>query len=178
MTSDEQLILEFQAGASAAFDDLFDRYRQPIWAFFRRRLDDAARAEELTQDTFLAVLKGADRYQPRALFRTYLYAIAVNLLRAERRALRRNSSREVMDVDDVPMTADPEPAIWVKQAIARLDEPDREVVLLREYEQLSYEEIATVLGVPLNTVRSRLFRARMALKALLLNRVDAREKQQ
>ncbi len=174
MTSDEQLILEFQAGAAEAFEEIFERYRQSIWAFFRRRLNDPSRAEELAQETFLAVVKGAARYQPRARFRTYLYAIALNLLHAEQRAARRDSSRTATrDVDEIPVSADPAPAIVVKEAVARLDESNREIILLREYEQLSYEEIATALSVPVNTVRSRLFRARMALKALLADLADA-----
>jgi RNA polymerase sigma-70 factor (ECF subfamily) len=57
--------------------------------------------------------------------------------------------------------------LWVRQALAALDDIDREVLMLREYEQLRYEEIASLLGIPVNTVRSRLFRARMALKAQL-----------
>lgn len=165
MTSDEQLILRFQGGAADAFETLFDRYRQPIWAFFRRRLDDPSRAEELAQDTFLAVVKGIARYEPRATFRTYLYAIALNLLRAERRAERHAPAGDPAVA--LAITADPEPGMWVKQAIGRLDESDREIILLREYEQLSYEEIATLVHLPLNTVRSRLFRARAALRALL-----------
>ncbi len=174
MTSDEQLILEFQAGATEAFEEIFERYRQSIWAFFRRRLNDPSRAEELAQETFLAVLKGAARYQPRARFRSYLYAIALNLLHAEQRAAQRDSSRgATRDVDQIPASADPAPAIVLQEAVAQLDEPSRQIILRREYEQLSYDEIAAVLSVPVNTVRSRLFRARMALKALLADRADA-----
>ena len=170
MTSDEQLILQFQGGAADAFEQLFDRYRQPIWAFFRRRLDDPSRAEELAQDTFLAIVKGIARYEPRASFRTYLYAIALNLLRAERRAARR--APVDAPASTIAVTSDPEPGMWVKQAIGRLDESEREIILLREYEQLSYEEIAALVHLPLNTVRSRLFRARAALKALLAGGVQ------
>src|SRR5208282_5289028 len=85
MSSDEELMLEFQKGATEAFTELFQRYAQRLYGFFRRRLDQPARAEELTQDVFVAVLKGAARYEPRALFRTYLYSIAVRMLNVERR---------------------------------------------------------------------------------------------
>ena len=88
MGSDEQLILEFQQGSVEAFTELFERYRDPIFGFFRRRLRDAARAEELAQDTFLAVLRSRERYEPRATFRCYLYGIALKLLAGERRRLR------------------------------------------------------------------------------------------
>jgi RNA polymerase sigma-70 factor (ECF subfamily) len=166
MSSDEQLMLEFQQGSREAFSELFARYRDRIYGFFRRRLNHAARAEELAQETFLAVLRAAARYEPRALFRTYLYGIAMNLLRAERRKAGREESPPAEAVDP-PAGGNPEAALWVRRAIAQLDAGDREVLLLREYEQLSYEEIAGLTGVPIGTVRSRLWRARMALKELL-----------
>ncbi len=83
--TDEQLMVAFARGQSDAFELLFERYKQPLFGFFRRRLDDAALAEELTQEAFLAVLRGSVRYQATALFRTWLYAIAFNILRAQRR---------------------------------------------------------------------------------------------
>ena len=85
MTSDEQLILELKQGSEPAFTELFLRYRERVWAFFRRRMNDAAQAEELAQETFLAVLRGAQRYEPRATFRAYLFGIAFNILAAHRR---------------------------------------------------------------------------------------------
>src|SRR5262245_54021856 len=78
--TDEQLMLAFSHGDTAAFDELFSRYRQRIFAFLRRRTSDLTHAEELTQETFLALLRGSSRYQPRSLFRTYLYAIAFKSL--------------------------------------------------------------------------------------------------
>lgn len=167
MTTDEQLMLEFQRGSGEAFSELFRRYREPIFAFFRRRLQDAARAEELAQETFLAVLRAVARYEPRALFRTYLYGIALNLLAAQRRKKARegNPSEQVADISKA---SDPEATLWIRQALEKLDADSREVLMLREYEQLSYTEIASLLRVPLNTVRSRLFRARMALRDLLV----------
>jgi DNA-directed RNA polymerase specialized sigma24 family protein len=84
-TIDERLMLDFTLGSSEAFNELFRRYKQPIYGFFRRRLSDPAHAEELSQETWIAVLRAASRYQPRALFRTYLYAVAFKILRAHRR---------------------------------------------------------------------------------------------
>jgi RNA polymerase sigma-70 factor (ECF subfamily) len=164
MTSDEHLMLEFQQGSREAFTELFERYREPVYGFFRRRLKDAARAEELAQETFLAVLRGADRYEPRASFRTYLYAIAFKQVSGEWRRVK----REGHPVESEPGTRDdPGDALWLRRAVEALDPAHREVLLLREYEQLSYDEIAALLRIPVNTVRSRLFRARMELKALL-----------
>jgi RNA polymerase sigma-70 factor (ECF subfamily) len=166
MATDEQLMLEFQRGLREAFTELFQRYREPIYGFFRRRLDDAARAEELAQETFLAVLRGIVRYEPRAPFRTYLYGIAFKVLAAE---WRKRSRQEVPleAAGDPGDASDPDTALWVQHAVGRLEAEAREVLLLREYEQLSYAEIGELLCIPVNTVRSRLFRARMALKDLL-----------
>jgi RNA polymerase sigma factor (sigma-70 family) len=71
MKSDEQLMLEYQGGSPMAFEQLFERYRTPVYAFFRRRLNDAARAEELAQETFIVILRGSERYEATARFRTY-----------------------------------------------------------------------------------------------------------
>lgn len=162
---DQVLFLRYQSGDRPAFDALFDRYRQPVWAFFRRRVADAGDAEELTQETFLAVLSAARRYEPRASFRSYLFGIAFNVLSASRRKTQRRGDVSMPDPDAVPAkTADPAAVLWVRQALAALDPKDREIVMLREYEALDYAEIASVVGVPINTVRSRLFRARLALR--------------
>jgi DNA-directed RNA polymerase specialized sigma24 family protein len=72
MTSDEALMLEFQGGSRAALEELFARYRKPLYVFFGRRLNNPERAEDLVQETFLAVIRAASRYEPRALVRTYL----------------------------------------------------------------------------------------------------------
>jgi RNA polymerase sigma-70 factor (ECF subfamily) len=174
VASDEQLMVAFSRGSTDAFGELFSRYRQPMFGFFRRRLRDPAQAEELTQETFLAVLRASSHYEPSATFRTYLYAIGFNVLRAHRRKAaframfhgamfegvgrgdREAAARNTMDTD-----------VWLRDAVNRLERMDREILLLREFEQLSYAEIAELLRLPLNTVRTRLFRARTALRDLL-----------
>ncbi|HXX18772.1 MAG TPA: RNA polymerase sigma factor [Candidatus Acidoferrum sp.] len=166
MTTDDQLAIEFQQGSRDAFRELFERYREPIYGFFRRRLDNPARAEELAQECFLALLRNAKRYEPRAAFRSYLYGVALNMLSAE----RRKSGREVANdgqMPDPPVNENTDASVWVRQALERLETNDREILMLREYEQLSYAEIAGLLRLPVNTVRSRLFRARMALREQL-----------
>jgi RNA polymerase sigma-70 factor (ECF subfamily) len=173
LSTDEQLMLAHQRGAADAFAELFARYRQAVFGFFRRRLEHAARAEELAQEVFVAVLRGTERWEPRASFRTWLYGIAMKMLWAERRRAAREAGAVAIELADAPAadavraTAEADAALAVRQAVARLEEGEREVLLLREYEQLRYEEIAALLGVPVGTVRSRLFRARMALKELL-----------
>ena len=169
MTSDEQLILELKQGSEPAFTELFLRYRERVWGFFRRRTNDAAQAEELAQETFLAVLRGAQRYEPRASFRAYLFGIAFNILAADRRKSVSHQTSAHVVLDEIPAAPgmNHEAALCVRQAVERLEGGEREVLMLREFEELSYEEIAKILYVPVNTVRSRLFRARMALREIL-----------
>jgi RNA polymerase sigma-70 factor, ECF subfamily len=168
-TSDEQLMLAFSKGASYAFDELFSRYKQPIFGFFRRRVAESTQAEELTQETFVALLRAAARYEPRALFRTYLYAIGFKILRSHRRkaAFRATFFGQINSAPDPAKRDATESGLWVRRAVEKLEAMDREILLLREFEQLSYAEIADLLQLPLNTVRSRLFRARTALRNLL-----------
>lgn len=165
--TDDALMLAFQAGDRASFDALFDRYREPIWAFFRRRTADPADAEELTQETFLALLQGARRYEPRASFRSYLFGIAFNVLAAWRRKSQRRGEVSAPLEEFASASHDPGATIWLRDALAALDPDEREILILREYDALDYAEIAHVLRVPINTVRSRLFRARMALREKL-----------
>ena len=170
MTSDEALMQEFQGGSRAAFEELFARYRKPLYGFFGRRLNNSQRAEDLTQETFLAVIRAVSRYEPRASVRTYLYGIALKLLAADRRRVLRNSAwSSALGLGTTEPNTDrtPENVLWVRQAMERLDASDREILMLREYEQLSYSEIAELLRIPVNTVRSRLFRSRLALKSYL-----------
>jgi RNA polymerase sigma-70 factor, ECF subfamily len=167
--SDEHLMLAFSKGSAESFNELFLRYKQPIYGFFRRRTADPSHAEELTQEAFLVLLRAAGRYEPRALFRTYLYAIAFKILRAHRRkaAFRATFFGQPKVVPDPAKQDATESGLWVRRAVEKLEAIDREVLLLREFEQLSYAEIADLLQLPVNTVRSRLFRARTALRNLL-----------
>jgi len=169
-------MLAWTQGSSEAFSELFRRYKQPIFGFFRRRTGESAssaqgpsQAEELTQETFLVLIRAASRYEPRALFRTYLYAIAFKILRAHRRkaAFRATFFGRPSVLSDPSRSDSTEAGLWVRRAVEKLDSIDREILMLREYEQLSYAEIADLLHLPLNTVRSRLFRARTALRDLL-----------
>ncbi len=157
---------ETRKGSQAAFEALFERYREPIWRFFRRRTSDADVAQELAQDTFVALLDGARRYKAKGVFRSYLFGVAYNVLLADRRK-QGHRRTDALDEEPPAPTDDRDEVIWIREALATIDESDREILMLREYEELSYQEIADVRGIPLNTVRSQLFRARMALKAAL-----------
>jgi RNA polymerase sigma-70 factor (ECF subfamily) len=166
--TDELLMAEFLCGSAEAFNELFARYRQAMLGFFCRRMTDRAQAEELTQETFIALLKAQGRYEPVALFRTYLYAVAYRILRAHRRkaSIRAFFSGSAEGREPAAIGG-MDAGIALREAVGKLERMDREIVLLREFEELSYAEIAAVLCVPVNTVRSRLFRARLALRELL-----------
>jgi RNA polymerase sigma-70 factor, ECF subfamily len=165
-------MLDFQRGSPQAFDELSARYREPIHGFFRRRLESDERAEDLAQETFVAVIRASVRYEPRSLFRTYLYGIALRLLAAERRKQARN--RTSFSDEEPAMAQAEDRKLWVRESLAKLEFSEREILMLREYEQLSYAEIAELLRIPVNTVRSRLFRARSALKEYLEAQAELR----
>src|SRR4029077_20369012 len=80
--TDDELIAETGKGSQAAFEALFERYREPVWRFFRRRTPDTGVAQELSQDTFVALLEAARRYKPKGMFRSYLFGVAYNVLLA------------------------------------------------------------------------------------------------
>jgi RNA polymerase sigma-70 factor (ECF subfamily) len=165
--TDDELVRNAQHGSRDAFEALFERYRGPIWQFFRRRVAEAARAEELAQDTLVALLEGLKRFEARTTLRAYVFGIAYHVLSAHRRKAAHRLT-EPLDFDPPSNSpADPDAGLWVRQALRQLDEDDREILMLREYHELTYQEIADLRRLPLNTVRSRLFRARMALKEAL-----------
>jgi RNA polymerase sigma-70 factor (ECF subfamily) len=167
VASDEQLMAAYRGGSDKALGELFLRYKQPLFGFFRRRTADYSCAEELAQETFLAVVRGSTRYEPRALFRTYLYGIAFLILKAHRRqtTFRALFLGEKSGEPASKNTTDAE--MVMRDAVGKLQSADREILLLREFEDLNYSEIAELLKLPVNTVRSRLFRARAALRKLL-----------
>jgi RNA polymerase sigma-70 factor, ECF subfamily len=167
--TDERLMTAVALGSDEAFSALFERYKSQIFGYFSRRVVDRSQAEELTQDTFLAILEARARYQPSALFRTWLYAVALNILRAHRRKafLRALFTGRAGEHHDPIAPFSLETELILREAVHKLESTDREILLLREFEQLNYAEIAAVLQIPINTVRSRLFRARAALRELL-----------
>src|SRR5215469_13405151 len=128
MLTDDELMRESAGGSQAAFEMLFERHRDPIWRFFRRRTPDAGVAQELAQDTFVAVLEGARRYKARGMFRSYLFGVAYNVLLADRRK-RRHRRTEPLDPDGpsgLGAAADPEAVIWLREALSTIHESDRE----------------------------------------------------
>ncbi len=169
--TDEQLMRRFQRGDARAFEVLMRRHRTPLHGFLCRLLGDTARAEDLTQEAFLRVVKESSRWEPRALVRTWLYAMARNLAADEgrRRAVRlveppdgAGTGEGHRAPDDAAGDAQLRPLL--EAALAALPVEQREVILLREHAGLSFPEIAEATGVNENTVKSRMRYALVALR--------------
>jgi RNA polymerase sigma-70 factor (ECF subfamily) len=170
--TDERLLAEAADGDAAAFQILYERYRDPIFRFAYRLLGSVEAAEDVTHDCFLSLIKEPRRFDAsKAALRTYIYGAARN------QALKRyhSSSREtaIDELADEPVARSREPmrqvldeelASEVARAIASLPPLQREALVLFEYDELSLAEIAAVVGVDANTVKARLFRAREKLR--------------
>ena len=143
---------------------LFARYREPVYRFLRRLLHDGAAAEDLTQDTFVRAL-GAT-YHAEGRERGWVFQIARNLARDHARVgARRPEPVELSDAHAA--TPDHLLSLDLEAALAGLTDEDREIFLLREIAGLSYAEIAAVCAITPDAVRSRIHRARLALRAAL-----------
>ena len=145
---------------------MFERHHVAIYRYLLRMLGSSDRAEELTQDVFVNALKGVDRYQERLQERAWLFRIARNLRLDELRRDRRAPA--ISAGDNEPLQA-PQQALRVslRQALAMLPDDEREAVVLAEVVGLSYAEIAVACSVTAAAVRSRIYRARMQLRAVL-----------
>ncbi len=177
--SDEELMAEFQAGDDSAFERLYERYRRPIYQYVYRRIGNPGRAEELTQEVFLGLVRSRGSWRSEASFKTYVYRIAFNQCASESRRPDFKTVGPLEHSDGTPVDvpargqaqdkvlARDQEARLVAAAVLALDPDHRDALLLREYQELSYEEIAEVLGVALGTVKSRIFRAKMELKKAL-----------
>ncbi len=175
------------SGDMAAFERLVERHQSLVIGTIGRMLGDTTDAEDLAQQVFIRVWRSAGRYVARAKFTTWLLTITRNLVFNEiRRRKRHNvvSLQPEQDAEERPVadqqTAEPDASLLNKEldaairaAIAELPETQRLAVVLRRYEQLSYEEIATVLHQTVPAVKSLLFRARTALRERLARYLDA-----
>ena len=175
-TTDEALLKRAGEGDQAAFLELYNRHRQPIFRFAYRILGEVDIAEDVTHDCFLSLIRKPENFRPeRASLRTYLFAAARNL------ALKyfRNSGREtgLEEMTEEPQLSprheplrkllDEELAAEVRRAVFSLPPLQREALVLFEYERLSLNDIAEITGVDVGAVKGRLYRARERLKSLL-----------
>ena len=167
-----QVIVQAQQGDRRAFGELVRCHREGVINVVYRMCGDANLAEDAAQEAFIRAWKHLPNYRPQSPFRNWVYRIATN---AALDVLRRE--RETVDVDALPIPssgAGPEAVVQeaersarVKQAVLELPEASRTVLVLREYEGLSYKEIADTLGIPIGTVMSRLNYARNRLRESL-----------
>jgi RNA polymerase sigma-70 factor (ECF subfamily) len=180
--SDVVLMLRVRNGDHAAFEALIEKYRKPLVNVIARYLGEDRDAEDLAQDVFVRVYRAAPRYEPSAKFSTWLYTIARRLCAnySRGRALRKLFSLSRDDEDDEPLSdaaelADPrseDPSVSAEKeqlrrivaaAVAALPKTLRFAVILRRYEDMSYEEIAAVLNCSVTAAKLRVHRANTLL---------------
>lgn len=178
---DHALMVRIGAGDHAAFRHLVERHQNAVIGTVAKMLGNPSEAEDISQQVFLRIWRNAKRYRPDAKFTTYLFTITRNLVFNETR--RRSRKKEVSSDEReensnhlIEESPDRQPDSELLQAelqravddaISKLPESQRMAVVLRRYEQLSYEEIAEVLELSVSAVKSLLFRARTALRESL-----------
>lgn len=170
MPADEELIALFSAGDASAFEELVRRHEQRIYNLCLRMLGRPEDARDATQEAFLAALKKLSSFRGEARFATWLHRVAVN---ACYDILRRRQRRPE---DELPEEPGPAPgdlaesaaeAIDVREALLKIPEDFRVVLILHDVHDIGYDEVSETLGIPVGTVKSRLHRARVAMAQLL-----------
>jgi RNA polymerase sigma-70 factor, ECF subfamily len=178
---DFMLMERIGAGDHDAFRQLVERHQHAVIGTVAKMLGNASESEDIAQQVFLRIWRNAKRYRPDAKFTTYLFTITRNLVfnESRRKSRKKEVSSDEREENSQQVTAanpDRQPDAELLQAelqsavdaaIAALPEAQRMAVVLRRYEQLSYEEIANVLGLSVSAIKSLLFRARSALREAL-----------
>lgn len=178
-----QLIESHRAGAAAALGELLGAYQRRVYSVCYRMLGNVEEASDLTQDALIRVIEGLHTYDERAAFSTWVIRVAMNccLSHLRRERVRRHGSLDEPVVpggssrgEALPATGELSSAERIElgerraallRALARLDPPMRAVLVLRDLQDLDYQQIGEALEIPVGTVKSRLFRARAALRA-------------
>tara|TARA_B100001123_G_C15321226_1_gene1027977 strand:+ start:774 stop:1361 length:588 start_codon:yes stop_codon:yes gene_type:complete len=177
--TDEQLIARFQTGDEQAYVELVNRYRDRLMNFVFQFLGDMEQSEDVVQDTMLKLFEKKHYYREIAKFSTWIYTIARNLANTELRKRKRRKvtvlSQMTRDEREYELPAiQPETGQEVQNeyaekriqiAIHALPEHFKTVIILRDIQELSYDDISSIVGVPLGTVKSRINRARLQLQA-------------
>ncbi len=183
--SDEALMLRYRDGDESAFPEIVRRYKNRLVSTVIRLVGDRDKAEDVVQETFLRVHRNAHRYKTIARFSTWVYTIALNIAKNEIRNTRRRRTTSLWEIGpergsegaafDIPDDAErPDEALerrnlraLLERCIDRLPPKYKTILVLRDVEGLSYEEIADILKLPQGTVKSRMNRARLRFKELL-----------
>ncbi len=179
--TDEELIARFQKGDENAYTELVNRYRDRLMTFVYRFVNDLEQAEDIVQDALVKVYTHKHYYKEVAKFSTWVYTIAGNLAKTElrKRKRRQTSSLSTLGLDnkdyELP-SVELETGEYIQgeytekkiqEAIKSLPLHFRTVIILRDIQELSYEEISNIVSVPLGTVKSRINRARVQLQEAL-----------
>ena len=182
MGSDEaKLIRRLKKRDEAAFTEMVRMYQDRVFALVYRMLGDRAEAEDLSQEIFVTVFKAIDQFRGDSKFSTWLYRVATNHCKNRIKYLSRRHHQRKKDIADTmesefsgqlirhaarpdQMAEGRQLEVTIQKGLAAIDPDHREVLILRDVEHLSYQEISEILGIAEGTVKSRLFRARAALK--------------
>jgi RNA polymerase sigma-70 factor (ECF subfamily) len=180
--ADSDLIERAVAGQSDCFDELVKRYHKPIASFIFRMIGNRETALDLTQEVFIKVYGSLERYKPEFKFSTWIYKIASNTAIDHLRKsavstapLYLVNDEEEFELPIPSRTLSPERALerreraaQIEEVVSQLPPRYRELIVLRHVSELGYEEIADVTGLPLGTVKNRIFRAREAMRKHLV----------
>lgn len=178
--TDEQLMLDYASGNAVAFEELFRRYGKKIYNLFFRSLNDAGIAEDLLQDCFIRVIEARERYKPESDFSSWIFTIAMNLLRDQYRTKKRRPRAQMAESFDDGRLHNPakeeEPQQTlerqqVKEAVAKalesLPDEQREVIVLSKYEGLSFAEIGKILNLSPAAAKQKAYRGLQSLNRRL-----------
>ena len=182
--SDEVLIKKFQNGDISAYNQIVYRYKDRLLNFIYRYLNDIDRAEDLLQDTFMKLYTHKDSYKEIAKFSTWLYTIAANLSKTELRKLKRRKTFSVTELSRedrkfIIRGSENDPSEQylndnldrnIQKSLSELPNDFKTIIILRDIQELSYDEISKIVGLPLGTVKSRINRGRIKLQELLKKR--------
>jgi len=191
--SDLALVRRVKKGEYSAFDLLVLKYQSRVIAISTKYVKDLQLAEDIAQESFFKAYKSIDSFREESAFYTWLYRItantAINYLSSKKRKSElleadvSNREGESIDIFDIPGGESPEDILNANSLredifknMSNLPEEIRTAVTLREFEGLSYEEIAEILGCPLGTVRSRIFRGRELLQQTISEQIDINKK--
>lgn len=183
---DDELVQRFQGGDVQAFSDLVTRYQDRVFTLCLRWMGDPVVSEEVAQDVFIALYRSLDRFRGEARLSTWIYRVTVNHCKNRRLYRKRRKMKEHEPLEgrfaeeDGPVRQFPaegpgtdavvhrsEAERLLQEALDLLDEDHRSIIVLRDVEDLSYDEIASILDLPKGTVKSRLHRARAELARTL-----------
>ena len=179
---DARILRGLRAGVESAYEELIERYEHPVYSMVYRLLGNQTDACDVVQEVFLKVFRGVNSFREQSSLRTWVYRIAVNEAHNHRRWFARHCRREVplekegLDHEQaIEFAYDPGPSPYdqaldtetrqlVERALTRINPLFRTAVVLRDIQNLSYEEIADILQISLGTVKSRIVRGREALR--------------